>query len=149
MNENQYLKEEKRQIDHKVVTIVDEFSRSYRTTVRNRTRRKSMIIIENMGYSFSDIFHCQRFCMPNVKENKLIIYQILVRLFGNRNLNNIVHGTIEQNGVGKLNDINELCLRELKQFGYTHIWFCGILEHATMTNYEQFGIRRDHPHVVK
>ena len=81
--------------------------------------------------------------------NKLIIYQILVRLFGNRNLTNIVHGTIEQNGVGKMNDINDASLKELKRFGYTHIWYCGLLEHATLTDYTAYRIRKDNPCVVK
>jgi hypothetical protein len=81
--------------------------------------------------------------------DKLIIYQILVRLFGNRNLTNIVHGTIEQNGVGKMNDINDKCLNEIKKFGYTHVWYCGVLEHATMTDYTAYGIRKDNPYIVK
>ncbi|CAF0835753.1 unnamed protein product [Rotaria sordida] len=83
------------------------------------------------------------------RHDKLIVYQILVRLFGNRNLTNIVHGTIEQNGVGKMNDINDACLNELKRFGYTYIWYCGLLEHATLTDYTAYGIRKDNPYIVK
>jgi hypothetical protein len=83
------------------------------------------------------------------RRDKLIIYQILVRLFGNRNLTNTVYGTIEQNGVGKMNDINDTCLNEIKRFGYTHIWYCGVLEHATMTDYTAYGIRKDNPSIVK
>jgi len=83
------------------------------------------------------------------RRDKLIIYQILVRLFGNRNLTNIVHGTIAQNGVGKMNDINDACLKEIKRFGYTHVWYCGVLEHATMTDYTAYGIRKDNPYIVK
>lgn len=83
------------------------------------------------------------------KISKLIIYQIFVRLFGNRNLTNRFNGTIEENGVGKMNDINEICLKELKKFGFTHLWFCGIIEHATMTDYRSFGIELDHPEIVK
>jgi hypothetical protein len=82
-------------------------------------------------------------------QQKLIIYQILVRLFGNRNLTNIVHGTIEQNGVGKMHYINDVCLKELKRFGCTHIWYCGILEHATTTDYRAYDIRQDNPCLVK
>jgi hypothetical protein len=83
------------------------------------------------------------------RRDKLLIYQILVRLFGNRNLTNTVYGTIEQNGVGKMNDINDACLNELKRFGYTHVWYCGLLEHATMTDYTAYGIRKDNPYIVK
>jgi hypothetical protein len=81
--------------------------------------------------------------------DKLLIYQILVRLFGNQNLTNIVYGTKEQNGVGKMNDINDNCLKEIKRFGYTHVWYCGVLEHATMTDYTAYGIRKDNPYIVK
>jgi hypothetical protein len=86
---------------------------------------------------------------PEPRRDKLLIYQILVRLFGNRNLTNIVHGTIVQNGVGKMNDINDVCLNEIKKFGYTHVWYCGLLEHATMTDYTAYGIRKDNPYIVK
>jgi hypothetical protein len=91
----------------------------------------------------------RRFSTSTNHQDKLIIYQILVRLFGNRNLTNLVHGTIESNGVGKMNDINDQCLKELKRFGYTHVWYCGVLEHATMTNYQAYGIRPDNPYIVK
>lgn len=87
--------------------------------------------------------------IPEDRRDKLLIYQILVRLFGNRNLTNTIHGTIEQNGVGKMNDINDKCLNELKKFGYTHIWYCGVLEHATMTDYSAYGIQKDNPYIVK
>ncbi|CAF2171876.1 unnamed protein product [Rotaria magnacalcarata] len=83
------------------------------------------------------------------RRDKLIIYEILVRLFGNQNLTNTIHGTIEQNGVGKMNDINDLALKELKRFGYTHVWYCGLLEHATITDYTVYGIRKDNPYIVK
>lgn len=83
------------------------------------------------------------------RRDKLLVYQILVRLFGNQNLTNIVYGTIQQNGVGKMNDINDAVLKELKRFGYSHVWFCGLLEHATMTDYTAYGIRKDNPYIVK
>lgn len=83
------------------------------------------------------------------RRDKLIIYQILVRLFGNTNLTNIVYGTIQQNGVGKMNDINDACLKELKRFGYTHVWYCGLIEHATSTDYTAYGIRKDNTYIVK
>ena len=91
----------------------------------------------------------QSYSSVQPQQEKLIIYQILVRLFGNRNPTNLVHGTIAQNGVGKMNDINDACLRELKRFGYSHVWYCGVLEHATMTDYRAYGIRPDNPYIVK
>ena len=66
---------------------------------------------------------------------KPIIYQILVRLFGNKKTDTVYSGTIEENGVGKMNDITEKALSELRKMGISHIWLTGILEHATTTAY--------------
>src|ERR1700760_4577016 len=80
---------------------------------------------------------------------KLIIYQLLPRLFGNTNTTNKTYGSIEENGAGKLNDINNKALQEIKKMGFTHVWFTGVIEHATMTDYSKFGIKADDPDVVK
>ncbi|WP_461092634.1 alpha-amylase family glycosyl hydrolase [Spirosoma gilvum] len=81
--------------------------------------------------------------------DKLIIYQIFTRLFGNQNTTNHWNGTLEENGVGKFNDINNTALQAIKQFGASHIWFTGVIEHATQTDYSAYGIRPDDPVVVK
>ncbi len=81
--------------------------------------------------------------------NKLIIYQLLPRLFGNTNTTNKYYGTIEENGAGKFNDITDKALQELFKLGITHIWFTGIIEHATMTDYSSYGIKPDDPDIVK
>lgn len=81
--------------------------------------------------------------------DKLIIYQIFTRLFGNQNTNNRPYGSRDENGVGKFNDINDAALKAIRQFGASHIWFTGIIEHATETNYSAQGIRPDDPMVVK
>jgi glycosidase len=81
--------------------------------------------------------------------NKLIIYQLLPRLFGNAKTVNKPNGSIEENGVGKFNDISDKALREIKNMGFTHVWFTGVIEHATMTDYSSFGIKADDPDVVK
>lgn len=81
--------------------------------------------------------------------NKPIIYQLLPRLFGNLNDACIPSGTIEQNGVGKLNDINRQALRGIRELGATHVWLTGVLEHATSTDYSRYGIAPDNHHVVK
>jgi len=80
---------------------------------------------------------------------KPVIYQVLVRLFGNQNLTNHQNGSLEQNGVGKFNDITGRALDSIKALGITHIWYTGVLEHATMTDYTKFGIALDDPDVVK
>jgi glycosidase len=81
--------------------------------------------------------------------NKLTIYQLLPRLFGNANTTNKFYGSIEENGCGKLNDINTTALTEIKKMGFTHVFYCGVIEHATMTDYTKFGIKLDDPDVVK
>lgn len=81
--------------------------------------------------------------------DKLIIYQIFTRLFSNRNTTNAPWGSRDENGVGKFNDINDEALRAIRQFGASHVWFTGVLEHATQTDYSAFGIRPDDPSVVK
>lgn len=81
--------------------------------------------------------------------DKLIIYQIFTRLFGNQNTTNRPHGSRDENGVGKFNDINEAALQSIRQFGASHVWYTGIIEHATQTDYQVDGIRPDDPAVVK
>ncbi len=81
--------------------------------------------------------------------NKIIIYQIFTRLYGHRNNNPKVNGTIEENGCGKLNDFTPSVLKKIRELGVTHIWYTGIIRHATMTDYTRFGIPRQHPAVVK
>ena len=81
--------------------------------------------------------------------DKLIIYQILTRLFTNSNKYCVPNGTIEQNGCGKMNDITSHVLESIRSLGSTHVWYTGIIEHATKTDYSRFGIRHDNPYIVK
>ncbi len=83
------------------------------------------------------------------KSDKLVIYQIYTRLFGNLKTANKYNGTLEQNGTSKFNDINDKALKALKDFGVSHVWYTGVIEHATMTDYSKFGIPEDNPLVVK
>jgi glycosidase len=82
-------------------------------------------------------------------DHKLIIYQIFTRLFGNKNTSNKIFGTIDENGVGKFADISDLALQELKQMRVSHVWYTGVLEHATMTDYTAYGIPQDDADVIK
>ncbi len=74
---------------------------------------------------------------------------MLPRLFGNDNAHPLFNGTIEQNGCGKMNDITSSVLHRIKGLGVTHVWYTGLLEHATCTDYSRYGIRRDHSAMVK
>lgn len=80
---------------------------------------------------------------------KMIVYQIFTRLFGNTDLNCKYNGNIEENGCGKMNDITAKALKGIKELGATHVWYTGIIAHATQTDYSQFGIPNDHPCIVK
>lgn len=82
-------------------------------------------------------------------KQKIIIYQLLPRLFGNSCQHTVFNGSIEQNGCGKFNDLTNEVLDELKNFGVTHIWLTGIIRHATLTHYPQFGLSASHPDIVK
>lgn len=82
-------------------------------------------------------------------KQKMIIYQVLPRLFGNNTVRCEQNGDIEKNGCGKMADFTTKALHEIKQLGATHIWYTGLIEHATQTDYTKYGIRRDHPAVVK
>jgi glycosidase len=80
---------------------------------------------------------------------KIIIYQIFTRLYGNRNETRKPGGSIEENGCGKFNDFTPTVLRQLKAMGVSHVWYTGVIRHATMTDYSEQGIPRQHPAVVK
>jgi glycosidase len=80
---------------------------------------------------------------------KLVVYQMMTRLFGNKNTTNKNYGTIEENGVGKFKDIDATALTAIRQMGITHVWYTGVLEHAVLTDYTQYGIPLDDADVVK
>ena len=80
---------------------------------------------------------------------KVILYQLFTRLFGNQNTTCQPHGTLSENGCGKMEDIDVKTLKRIRQLGATHIWFTGIIRHATQTDYTAYGIPRQHPAVVK
>ncbi|MEQ9423172.1 MAG: alpha-amylase family glycosyl hydrolase [Cyclobacteriaceae bacterium] len=85
----------------------------------------------------------------NEKKQKIVVYQLITRLFGNTKTANKPFGTIDENGVGKFNDITDTALIELKKLGISHVWYTGIIEHAVLTDYTEFGIPLDDADVVK
>lgn len=82
-------------------------------------------------------------------DSKLIIYQVLPRLFGNRNITRKPNGTLAENGTGKFNSFDNQRLHQIKEMGISHIWYTGIIRHATTTDYSMFGIPCQHASVVK
>ena len=82
-------------------------------------------------------------------KEKIVIYQIFSRLYGNRNATRKENGSIEENGCGKLNDFTPSALKTIREMGVSHIWYTGVIRHATQTDYSAYGIPKNHPAVVK
>ncbi len=80
---------------------------------------------------------------------KAIIYQVFTRLFGNRCATRCPNGTLGDNGSGKFDDFSDDVLARISQLGVTHVWYTGVIRHATQTDYSSYGIPRQHPEVVK
>ncbi|GHT34209.1 hypothetical protein AGMMS49574_21280 [Bacteroidia bacterium] len=83
------------------------------------------------------------------KMKKMTIYQVFPRLYGNLNESLTKNGSITENGVGKFSIFTSSLLEKIKEFGITHIWYTGIIEHATKTDYTRYGISKDHSAIVK
>ncbi|MBR1406213.1 MAG: alpha-amylase [Bacteroidales bacterium] len=63
--------------------------------------------------------------------DKPIIYQILPRLWGPRKQAPVRGGTLDKNGCGTFQDIDKQTFDYLKGLGISHVWYTGILRHAT------------------
>ena len=83
------------------------------------------------------------------QKNKMVIYQVFPRWFGNLRPSPVMNGSLAENGVGKFSAFTPLALSKIKELGVTHVWYTGVIEHATKTDYTMFGIRQDHSAVVK
>ncbi|MBJ7395891.1 MAG: hypothetical protein JHC76_07570, partial [Akkermansiaceae bacterium] len=80
------------------------------------------------------IAQMSQICQP-VVSSRNVIYQLLVRTFGNTNETQKNNGTLAENGCGKFNDINDIALSSLKQMGFNCLWLTGVLEQASGTDY--------------
>jgi glycosidase len=81
--------------------------------------------------------------------SKIRIYQMLPRLFGNTNETRKENGFLEDNGVGKFNDLDETAIAEIKKLGASHIWLTGVHQQATSTDYSAIGEPADDPDLLK
>ena len=79
----------------------------------------------------------------------MTIYQVFTRLFGADKKAPIPFGTKQQNGCGTMQDFTAKALEQIQALGCTHIWYTGIIEHASKTDYTAFSIQKDNPDVVK
>lgn len=85
--------------------------------------------------------------LPASAEPRPVIYQLLVRTFGNSNETRKTNGTLLENGCGKFNDINDAALTSIKELGVTHVWLTGVHEQASGTAYP--GRPADDPNILK
>ena len=81
--------------------------------------------------------------------NKMVIYQVFPRWFGNMKSSLVKNGSKVENGVGKFSNFTPVALSKIKELGITHVWYTGVIEHATNTDYTAYRIRKDHAAVVK
>ncbi len=81
--------------------------------------------------------------------SKPVIYQIFTRVSCNPCSTNTPGGSIETNSSGKLNSFTPTVLGSIRAMGVTHIWFTGLIAHASCTSYSKFGIPESHPQTVK
>lgn len=82
-------------------------------------------------------------------KDKMVIYQVLPRLFGNQTPSPVKNGKLRENGCGKFSDFTPLALKQIAELGTTHVWYTGVIEHATQTDYSAYGIHKDHKAIVK
>lgn len=85
----------------------------------------------------------------SMKPQKIIVYQVFTRLFGNTNTTNKPWGTKEENGVGKFNDFTDTALEEIKKLGVSHIWYTGVPHHGVIGDFPEIGVSSDDPDVIK
>ena len=80
---------------------------------------------------------------------RIALYQVLPRLYDNENSANVPNGTLAENGCGKFSNFTDKRLTRLRNFGFTHIWYTGVIEHATTTDYSSYGIKPNNTNIVK
>lgn len=83
---------------------------------------------------------------PDAKDRP-VIYQLLVRTFGNAKPKRKPGGTLAENGCGKFRDINDAALTAIRGMGFNHVWLTGVLEQASGTEYP--GRPADFPEILK
>ncbi|TFV93548.1 alpha-amylase [Algoriphagus kandeliae] len=84
-----------------------------------------------------------------MKPQKIVVYQVFTRLFGNTNTTNKPWGTKEENGVGKFNDFTDTAMEEIKKLGVSHIWYTGVPHHGVIGDFPEIGVSSDDPDVIK
>lgn len=80
-----------------------------------------------------------------------VIYQLVLRLFGNTNETRRRDGTIAENGVGRFSDVDGTALAALRGLGATHVWLTGVPRQATLTDWSSVdpALAADDADIVK
>lgn len=86
---------------------------------------------------------------PGDVDERPVVYQLVVRYFGNVDGTNEPDGSLAENGVGKFAHVNDRALTELRELGTTHVWLTGVLQQATATDYSRIDHPPDDPDVLK
>ena len=63
--------------------------------------------------------------------SKTIIYQMLPRLWGNTASSHKKGGDLSENGTGRFSGVDSATFDYLKSLGVTHVWYTGVIRHAT------------------
>lgn len=100
-------------------------------------------------FSAVAIRSAERAVIKAPKDDRMVIYQMMPRTFGNVTGANVPGGDRDTNGVGKFSHINAAALDAIKAQGYTHVYLTGVLRHATATDYSAIGLPADDPDIVK
>lgn len=90
-----------------------------------------------------------KFLISNLKMSFISIYQVLVRLFGNNVTSPVFNGSREENGVGKMSAFTPHVLKQIREMGFTHIWYTGLIEHARCQGNPEYGIPDGNPRIIK
>lgn len=80
---------------------------------------------------------------------KIKVYSLLTRVFGNSNIDTTFNGSLEQNGIGKMSDIDDEFLTYIAGLGFTHLWAIGLIRHSTKTDLSYLGLENDPIEIVK
>jgi len=114
----------------------------------NSTTFKYILRTACLGLFLSLVQACSSYT-ENVDMQKPVIYQVFTRLFGSDANVNEHNGDRSVNGCGTMADFTPKALKEIHKLGATHVWYTGIIEHATQTDFTSYGIARDHNAIVK
>ncbi|WP_316801803.1 alpha-amylase family protein [Pedobacter nototheniae] len=124
-------------------------SKNRRCREKQRSHLKAVAYVTSILILFTSLPSFAQKNDTKMNEKQIVVYQLLPRLFGNKQTTNTPYGTIEQNGSGKFNDITDKALDGIKELHANYVWYTGALAHASLTDYSAFGIKVDDADVVK